>query len=113
MSYGLRSYGVYFYVFIPLDFHRFRIKLLVQFSHTAPLQLFYLIILLSYIIVTTSKSLYILVSLLPKVVAAIDSVVTYCLGSMLFNFFYRNRSSNCVTNPYSRYYGRVANRLGM
>jgi len=26
ISHGLRSYGVYFYVLIPLDFHRLRIK---------------------------------------------------------------------------------------
>ena len=37
MTYRLRSYGVYFYVFIPLDFHRFAIKLLSQFPHTAKL----------------------------------------------------------------------------
>jgi len=37
ISYGLRSYGVYFYVFIPLDFHRFIIKSLVQYLHTANL----------------------------------------------------------------------------
>jgi len=29
ISYGLRSYGVYFYIFILLDFYRFIIKLLV------------------------------------------------------------------------------------
>jgi len=44
----------------------------------------------------------------PKVVATIDGVVTSAyLGSMLFNFFYRNRSSDCVINPYSSYYGRA------
>jgi hypothetical protein len=36
----------------------------------------------------------------PKVVAAVDSVVTAAFGGMLFNFFYRNRGSNYVTIPY-------------
>jgi len=43
----------------------------------------------------------------PKVVAAVDSIVTSTsFGSILFNFFYRNRSSNYITEPYSSYYGR-------
>ena len=35
----------------------------------------------------------------PKVVAAVNGVVTAALGGMLFNFFYRNRSSDCVITP--------------
>jgi len=42
----------------------------------------------------------------PKVVTTIDSVVTGYLGGILFNFFYYNYSSNYITTPYSRYYGR-------
>jgi hypothetical protein len=42
----------------------------------------------------------ILVSLpILKVVAAVNGVVTAALGGILFDFFYRNRSSNCVTTP--------------
>jgi len=41
-----------------------------------------------------------------KVVAAVDSVITSAVfSSMLFNFFYYNYSSNCIIEPYSRYYG--------
>jgi hypothetical protein len=35
----------------------------------------------------------------PKVIAAVNSVVTAAFGGMLFNFFYRNCSSDCVTTP--------------
>jgi len=35
----------------------------------------------------------------PKVIAAVNSVVTAALGGMLFNFFYYNRSSNYITTP--------------
>jgi len=35
----------------------------------------------------------------PKVVATINGVVTAALGSILFNFFYHNYSSDCVTTP--------------
>jgi len=41
----------------------------------------------------------------PKVVTAVDGVITGYLGSILFDFFYRNYSSNCVTERYSSYYG--------
>jgi len=40
----------------------------------------------------------------PKIVTTVDGVITGCLGSMLFNFFYRNRSSKYITEPYSSYY---------
>jgi hypothetical protein len=51
--------------------------------------------------VTTYKSSSLILVSPPvlKVVAAINGVVTAALGGMLFNFFYRNRSSNCVTIP--------------
>ena len=46
-------------------------------------------------------ALLILVSpLVPKVVAAVKGVVTGAFGSMLFNFFYYNLSSNYITEPY-------------
>jgi len=35
----------------------------------------------------------------PKVVAAVNGVVTAALGGILFDFFYRNYSSNCITTP--------------
>jgi len=34
-----------------------------------------------------------------KVVAAVNGVVTAALGDILFDFFYRNRSSNYITTP--------------
>ena len=69
-------------------------------------------------IITTYKLLsYILVSLLnpkPKVITTIDSVVTSTyLGSILFNFFYYNYSSDYIMEPYSSCYGRFINRLGI
>ena len=41
----------------------------------------------------------------PKVVAAINGVVTGAFSGMLFNFFYYNYSSNYITKPYREYYG--------
>ena len=41
----------------------------------------------------------------PKVVATVDGVVTGYLGGILFDFFYRNRGSNYITEPYRKYYG--------
>ena len=34
-----------------------------------------------------------------KVIAAVNSVVTAALGGILFDFFYRNYSSNYITIP--------------
>jgi len=45
-----------------------------------------------------------LILLHPKVAAAIDSAVIAYLGSILFNFFYYNRSSKYITEPYRKYY---------
>ena len=42
-----------------------------------------------------------------KVVAAVNSVITSAFGSILFNFFYRNYSSNYIIKPYRKYYGRL------
>ena len=43
----------------------------------------------------------------PKVVAAVDVVVTGALGGMLFDLIqYYNLSSECVMEPCSRNYGR-------
>jgi hypothetical protein len=36
----------------------------------------------------------------PKVIAAVNSVVTAAFSGILFNFFYRNRSSNYIIIPY-------------
>ena len=66
---------------------------------------------------TTCESLsYILVSPLdpkPKVITAVDGVVTASLGSILFDFFYRNRGSKYITEPCRKYYGRLVNGLGI
>jgi uncharacterized membrane protein YeiH len=56
----------------------------------------------------------ILVSLLVlKVVAAVKGVVTSAFGGILFDFFYYNCSSNYITKPYRKYYGRLINGLGI
>ena len=34
-----------------------------------------------------------------NVITAVNGVVTAAFGGMLFNFFYRNYSSDCVTEP--------------
>ena len=41
----------------------------------------------------------------PKVMAAVVSVVVGAFSGILFNFFYRNRSSNYITEPCRKYYG--------
>ena len=40
-----------------------------------------------------------------KVVTTDVSVMVGAFSSMLFNFFYRNYSSNYITEPYRKYYG--------
>jgi len=53
--------------------------------------------LLSYILVSPPN---------PKVFAAVDSVITNAgFGSILFNFFYYNYSSNYIIELYRKYYG--------
>jgi hypothetical protein len=47
------------------------------------------------------------------VIAAVNDVVVYAFGGILFDFFYRNRSSNYITKPYRKYYDRLVNGLGM
>jgi hypothetical protein len=54
-----------------------------------------------------------LISPNPKVIAAVDGVVIGALGGILFNFFYHNRSSNYITEPYRKYYGRLVIGLGI
>jgi hypothetical protein len=49
--------------------------------------------------------------LIPKVVAAVNSVITGAFGGILFDFFYRNYSSNYITEPYRKYYDGIINRL--
>jgi hypothetical protein len=41
----------------------------------------------------------------PKVIAAVNGVITSAFGSILFDFFYYNPSSNYITEPCSRNYG--------
>jgi hypothetical protein len=58
-------------------------------------------------------SLILVSPLIPKVVAAVDGVVTGAFGGILFNFFYYNCSSNYIMEPYRKYYGGLINRLGI
>ena len=51
--------------------------------------------------------------LVPKVVAAINSVMTSAFGGILFNFFYYNYSSNYITEPSRKYYNGFLNGLGI
>ena len=47
-----------------------------------------------------------LVSLLAlNMVTAVIGVVVAAFSGMLFNFFYYNRGSNYITEPYRKYYG--------
>ena len=41
----------------------------------------------------------------PKVITLNIGVVVAAFGGILFDFFYRNRSSNYITEPYRKYYG--------
>ena len=52
-------------------------------------------------------------SLIPKVVAAINSVVTGAFGGILFNFLYYNCGSKYIIKPYRKYYSGLANGLGI
>ena len=38
--------------------------------------------------------------LVPKVITAVNGVITGAFSGILFNFFYYNRSSNYITEPY-------------
>ena len=40
-----------------------------------------------------------------KVVTAVVGVVVGAFSGILFDFFYRNRGSNYITEPYRKYYG--------
>ena len=59
-----------------------------------------LLLLLSSILVSSTK------------VNAPSVVVGAVLGSILSTVFY-NHSSNCITKPYRKHYGRLINRLGI
>ena len=48
----------------------------------------------------------------PKAVAAVNSVIVAAFSSMLFNFFYYNLSSNYITEPCRKYYGRSIGNTG-
>ena len=52
-------------------------------------------------------------SLDPKVVTAVNGVITSAFGGILFNFFYYNLGSNYIMEPYRKYYGRFLNGLGI
>ena len=41
-----------------------------------------------------------------NIVAAANGVIVSAFGGILFDFFYRNYSSNYITEPYRKYYGR-------
>jgi uncharacterized membrane protein YeiH len=64
---------------------------------------------------TTCKSKLAILVFSPNlnVVAAVNSVVTSTFGGILFDFFYRNYSSNYITKPYRKYYSGLVNRLGI
>jgi hypothetical protein len=47
------------------------------------------------------------------IIAAVNGVVVCAFGGILFNFFYRNCSSNCIIKPYRKYYNGLVNRLGI
>jgi hypothetical protein len=47
------------------------------------------------------------------IITAVDGVVVCAFGGILFNFLYRNRSSNYVTKPCRKYYNRPINELGI
>ena len=57
------------------------------------------------IIIYKSISAMLVSSLALDIVAAVISVVVAAFGGILFNFFYCNRSSNYITEPYREYYG--------
>ena len=56
---------------------------------------------------TTYKLVSAILVLVPNlnIVAAVVGVVVSAFSGMLFNFFYRNLSSNYITEPYREYYG--------
>jgi hypothetical protein len=47
------------------------------------------------------------------IIAAVDSVIVCAFSGILFNFLYRNYSSDCIIKPYRKYYGRPINKLGI
>ena len=48
-----------------------------------------------------------------NVVAAVNGIMTGAFGSILFDFFYYNYSSNYIMEPYRKYYGGLINGLGI
>jgi hypothetical protein len=48
-----------------------------------------------------------------NIVAAVDGVVVYAFGGILFDFLYYNRSSNYITKPCRKYYDRPVNKLSI
>jgi hypothetical protein len=64
---------------------------------------------------TTCESASAMLVSLPDldIVATVDSVVVCAFGSILFDFLYRNHSSNCIIKPCRKYYSRPVNELGI
>ena len=54
-----------------------------------------------------------ILSLVPKVIVAVNGVITGAFGGILFNFFYYNQGSNYIITPYRRYYNKCIIRLGI
>ena len=50
---------------------------------------------------------------MPKVIAAVNSVITSAFGGILFDFFYYNPSSNYIIKPCRKYYSGLINGLGI
>jgi hypothetical protein len=48
-----------------------------------------------------------------NIVAAVDGVIVCAFGSILFDFFYYNCSSDYITKPCRKYYGGPINKLGI
>ena len=71
---------------------------------------------MSYYITSYELVLAILVSPLDpdlEVVAAVNSVITSAFSGILFNFLYYNLGSNCIIEPYRKYYRGFLNGLGI
>jgi hypothetical protein len=64
---------------------------------------------------TTCKSASAMLVSLPNldIVAAVDGVVVCAFGGILFDFLYRNYSSDCITKPCRKYYDGPVNKLGI
>jgi hypothetical protein len=48
-----------------------------------------------------------------NVITAVDGVMVYAFGGILFDFLYYNCGSDYITKPYRKYYNGPINKLGM